>query len=136
MTVEATVKYLGDLKCELTHGPSGQTITTDAPKDNGGEGVYFSPTDMVATATPACIVTIIGLIAKMKNLNVEGMSARVVKEMAEKPHRRINSLKISITLPAYLAQEDRVRLERAADICPVKESLHPDIDCQVEFIYQ
>ena len=54
-------RYLGDLRCEATHGPSGSTLRTDAPADNHGKGENFSPTDLVATALGTCIVTILGI---------------------------------------------------------------------------
>jgi putative redox protein len=50
MSVEVTGKYLGAKKVELVHGPSGEVLITEAPKDNGGEGKSFSPTDLVAAA--------------------------------------------------------------------------------------
>ena len=43
-------RYLGDLRCESSHGPSGASLHTDAPADNMGKGEAFSPTDLVATA--------------------------------------------------------------------------------------
>src|SRR6185295_5556041 len=43
-------RYVGDLRCEATHGPSGTKLVTDAPTDNMGKGEAFSPTDLVATA--------------------------------------------------------------------------------------
>lgn len=36
--VKSTGIYRGGLNCELTHGPSGQVIATDAPVDNHGRG--------------------------------------------------------------------------------------------------
>ena len=50
MAVEVSGKYLGDLTCEVTHGPSGNVIQTTAPVDHGGEGTSFAPTDLCASA--------------------------------------------------------------------------------------
>ena len=53
--VEMTIEYLGGLRCEAVHGPSGNRLLTDAPVDNHGKGEAFSPTDLVATALGNCI---------------------------------------------------------------------------------
>ena len=34
-----------------------------------------------------------------------------------------------------LAPADRAKLEAAARVCPVKQSLHPDVKVQMEFVY-
>ena len=36
--VEMKLTYAGEKHCEITHGPSGSKIETDAPKDNQGRG--------------------------------------------------------------------------------------------------
>ncbi|HPO16132.1 MAG TPA: OsmC family protein [Candidatus Hydrogenedentes bacterium] len=137
MSVEVDIVYKGDLLCEAVHGPSGNVIVTDAPVDNGGKGSAFSPTDLVGTALGSCIVTIMGLMAKRKGLDIDGTQVNVVKDMAAVPVRRIGALTVTITLPAgkVIAAEDRVRLENAAKTCPVKQSLHPDTQVNLKFIY-
>ena len=137
MSVEIDIVYEGSLRCSAKHGPSGQTITTDAPLDNGGKGAAFSPTDLVGTALGTCIVTIMGLVAQRNQLDIGGTRVRVVKEMAASPVRRIGELRVTVTLPEgkRLSAADRERLEQAAHRCPVKQSLHPDIKVPVEFVY-
>ena len=137
MAVEITCEYLGDLHCTATHGPSGQTFTTDAPVDNGGKGEAFSPTDLVATAMATCIMTIMGLVARDHGWDLAGTRARVTKEMVADPKRRIGALTLTVTLPPGIAlsDADRTCLENAAKVCPVRQSLRPEVQVDVDFEY-
>jgi len=138
MSVEIDISYQGDLHCQAVHGPSRSTLITDAPVDNGGRGDAFSPTDLVATALGTCMLTVMGLVAKRAGLDISGTRARVAKEMAAAPVRRIGQLKATITVPhaSRLSEADRAKLQRAADACPVKQSLHPDVNIATEFVYE
>jgi putative redox protein len=130
--VQIDTDYVGDLRCKAEHGPSGVTLTTDAPEDNHGEGRSFSPTDLVATALGTCIATILGIQADKHGLDLEGIEISVEKEMASTP-RRITSLQADVTMPVALDESTRTRMERAARHCPVDESIHPDIDVRIAF---
>jgi putative redox protein len=135
MAVEITGTYQGNKRVALKHGPSGAELITDAPKDNNGEGASFSPTDLVATALGSCMLTIIAIVGERNELDLAGMAMRVEKHMSQEP-RRIGRLPLTITLPAHLSQDDRTKLERAALACPVHQSLHPDIEVAVDFVYE
>ncbi len=137
MSVEIDIVYEGDLRCTATHGPSKQTLTTDAPLDNGGRGEAFSPTDLVAAGVGTCVVTIMGLVAQKSGLDITGTRIHVAKEMVAQPHRRIGTLRITVTLPpgAELSEAARAKLERAAALCPAKQSLHPDVNVVINFVY-
>ena len=134
--VEITARYEGQLRCNATHGPSRSTVLTDAPVDNHGKGEAFSPTDLVATALPTCIMTIMGIYGERHGIDLRGMSARTEKEMTKAPPRRIASLRTVITLPIASDHPQRAALENAAHTCPVHKSLHPDIDAPIEFVYR
>jgi putative redox protein len=133
--VEVTAQYEGDLRCSAIHGPSKTTIFTDAPIDNHGKGESFSPTDLVAAALPACMMTIIGIVANRHGIDVRGMHARTEKVMTTDGPRRIKSLRTVITLPLAADHAQRELFENAAHTCPVHKSLHPDIDAAIEFVW-
>ncbi len=137
MAVEMEIVYEGSLKCRATHLPSGSVIVTEAPVDNGGTGGAFSPTDLVGSALASCVMTVMGIVAQRQGIDLRGMTARVVKEMAAAPVRRIGALTVVITPPPglKLSNEDRKRLEHAAEICPVKKSLHPDVEIRMEIAW-
>jgi uncharacterized OsmC-like protein len=125
--VEIKLSYEGDLHCSATHTPSGNTLVTDAPVDNNGRGESFSPTDLVATALGACMATVIGIVARRKEIAVEGMAITVRKAMSEDAPRRISRLELDLDIPLPADHPDRPLLESAARGCPVHHSLHPDI---------
>ena len=119
---------LGDLRVRATHGPSGVELITDAPVDNQGKGESFSPTDLAATALASCILTILGIQAKSLGADFRGARIEVEKHMTTVAPRRIARLDVHITMPAGIPEDTRARLIRAAEACPVKQSLHPDVE--------
>jgi putative redox protein len=131
MGVEISAVYQGDLRCVVTHGPSGSSFETDAPVDNQGKGERFSPTDLVATGLATCIVTTIGIVAARKGWDVSGMRARVTKEMSSSPPRRIARLPVELWMAHDLPPEARQQVENTARSCPVHKSIHPDIEAPV-----
>ncbi len=125
MTVE--IIYEGDLRTKALHIKSKSELTTDAPTDNRGKGESFSPTDMVATALGSCILTIMGIKAKDKEIDITGARAEVKKVMASNP-RRIAEIEVTITMPKNdYTDKEKMLLEKAAHGCPVKRSLHPEL---------
>ena len=133
MSVKITCEYLGDLRTRATHGPSGNQLLTDAPVDNQGKGEAFSPSDLAATALGSCILTILGIQAKNLGADFRGATVAVEKHMTTQAPRRIARLDVRISMPAGIAEDVRARLMRAADACPVKQSLHPDIVIAMEW---
>jgi putative redox protein len=137
MAVKIEIAYLGGLHCEAVHGPSRNALITDAPVDNGGKGAAYSPTDLVATALGTCLMTVMGIVAERHQLELEGTRVQVVKEMTSVPTRRIGALTATIAIPngARLSDAARALLERTADLCPVRQSLHPDVKVTMNFEY-
>ncbi len=130
------VVYPGNLRTECTHLRSGSVIETDAPTDNRGKGERFSPTDLVATALAACIVTTMGIAGDTHGIDIDGTVCDVEKIMVSDP-RRIGEIKVHITMPEgkTYSEKERLILERAATTCPVAKSLHPDLRESISFVW-
>lgn len=129
-------KYLGGLRTESTHLQSGSKLITDAPLDNHGKGEAFSPTDLMATAYGACVLTIMGIAAQTHGFSIDGAEVQTAKVMGTNP-RRIVGLISEFTLPHnnYSAKEKKI-IELAAKECPAHNSLHPDLKKTVTFKYR
>lgn len=121
---ETTVTYEGSLHCIAVH-ESGTVITTDAPKDNHGNGESFSPSELLSVALGSCILSIMGIAARSLGVNLSGATAKVEKEMADAP-RRIHKITVRIRVPGALDERQRRKLEEAAHACPVHNALKVD----------
>jgi putative redox protein len=131
--VKITGEYQGDLHCTATHGPSGQNLVTDAPKDNHGKGEAFSPTDLAATSLAVCMATIMAMAARKHGVELRGLKYEVTKTMSAEPPRRIARLETVFWMPVRQDALPAGLLERAAENCPVHLSLHPSIEKPVTF---
>lgn len=135
MGITSKTTYIGGLRTEAVHVKSNTQIVTDAPVDNQGKGESFSPTDLVATAMGSCMLTIMGIKARDKNIDMEGTTVDVLKTMASNP-RRISRLDIKLNMPKRnFTDGDKKILELAAKACPVGHSLHPDIIMDIAIIW-
>jgi putative redox protein len=131
--VEMTADTQG-LGVELTHGPSGSRLSTQPPKDNGGTGAAYSPTDLVGAALASCALTTMALAAKREGLLWGEAHAKVEKRMTPPP-RRIGELVLKIVMPSGIPVELRPKLEQIGRECPVARSLHPDLKVPISFEY-
>lgn len=132
--VKMNFSYSGNLGVEAAHEPSGATLKTAAPVDNNGDGSSFSPTDLLASATVSCMLTLMGISANKNGITMDGTTADVEKHMASAP-RRVARLVVRISVPQNLSSEEQQSLKTAALNCPVVKSIHPDIHCETTFTF-
>lgn len=137
--VDIYVQYEGDLHCRAQHAPSDAVLVTDAPVDNQGRGASFSPTDLVATGLGTCILTVMGILAKKRGLQLDGTRVHVKKTMTSAPPRRIAELAVEVTFPPHATAsvaDARRDFEQTAEQCPVRLSLLDAIAVPTHFEWQ
>lgn len=125
--------YLGNLRTESEHLQSGVKILSDAPLDNNGNGEYFSPTDLVASALGSCMVTIMGIVANRDSVSLDGLTWEVTKIMQASP-RKISEIVIDFHWENPTSDTSIIqKLKNAAKTCPVALSLDPEIKQTLNF---
>ncbi|MBS9522463.1 OsmC family protein [Litoribacter alkaliphilus] len=125
--------YLGNLRTTSEHLQSGNSIITDAPVDNNGQGQAFSPTDLVAAALANCMVTIMGIVARRDGMDLDGLEWETTKVMQSDP-RKISEIQVEFHWSN--APEDAKFLQKiknAAKTCPVALSIDPAIKQNIKF---
>jgi uncharacterized OsmC-like protein len=130
----SSVIYEGGLRTTCVHLQSGSPFETDAPTDNQGKGERFSPTDLVATALASCMLTTMAIKARDLEDVLLNIKVGVEKIMSWNP-RRISRINLTFHYPeGFSLSDDRKKeLEQIAWTCPVKESIHPDIELHIDF---
>jgi len=130
------VRYVGELRTICEHIASSSLLETDAPVDNHGKGEKFSPTDLVSTSLASCMLTVMGLAGQNHGFSIDGAEALVEKTMGTEP-RRISKIRIVIDFPENDYSEKQKQIIRyAAKICPVGQSLHPDLEQEIIFNFE
>lgn len=118
-----------------THLRSSNNFETDAPVDNNGKGERFSPTDLLATSLGTCMLTVMGIKAKNMGFDLNGIKIDVEKIMKSDP-RRVGGINLFFHIPEDLKTVDEKAkqiLKNTANTCPVMQSIHPDIEVNVDW---
>lgn len=131
-----SVKYAGNLRCEVLHSQSGTVIETDAPLDNKGKGARFSPTDLLCTSLATCILTTMAIAAEERQWPFQGVTAEFEKIMSGTP-RKVGEIKINFVFP-NMGYDDtmKLKIQRYAEACPVSRSLHRDVLKTITFVFE
>lgn len=81
------------------------------------------------------MMTIVGIAAEKREIEIDEMRAEVTKKMASSP-RRIETISITLYISVQnLSDNHRTVLLNAAKTCPVALSLHPDLNQELEVIF-
>ena len=130
--------YLGELRTQATHVNSGYQLFTDVPKENGGKGEAFSPTDLLCASLVSSMVSVMGGVAKAPSFggSIDGTKVRTTKIMKENPHM-VAEVIIEFDMPKNnFTHEQKTMLEASARNSQVGRSLHADLKQTVIFNYR
>lgn len=118
-------------------GENLQTTSIVEGKKGEVRSAYFEPREemqpgeLLAAALGACMLTMVGFMASKRGENVTGTELSVVPEFDEK-HSRVLKIALAFSFPASLTDEQKKFYARAAQTCPVHNSLREDISYTVE----
>jgi uncharacterized OsmC-like protein len=125
-----SITYDGIQHCTALKEPQGNTVAMDCPYT--GKGEEFSPGNLVGAALAGCMLLSMGTLAMRNELDISGTYVDVEVTSSEK---RIKSIDLTINMPRNFSNSDRFKLGRAAGMCPIKSSFHPDIPISVYYKY-
>lgn len=124
------VTYDGFQHCTALIQPQGKTAAMDCPYT--GKGEEFSPANMVGSGLAGCMLISMGTLAIRDKIDINGTCVDIEVDSSDK---RIQSISLVFNMAHVYTDIERQKLERAAGLCPIKSSFHPDTSIHVEYKY-
>ena len=81
-------------------------------------------------------MTILGIVSERHGIALDGATLKVEKHMVADPVRRIGALPVVVKMPCVVEEKQKSLLENAAATCPVHQSLHPEIEKPITFVWK
>ncbi len=125
--------HLGSLRAETTHLKQDRTVTTDVAESLGGIGHYLSPSSVLAASVANCKMSMLASCSARKGFPIEG--ARIETDYESNPDGSLKKLSIDLYLPQAYDEKTTATLEAWVHSCPVRKSLHPEVEVAVAFHY-
>lgn len=127
-------EYKGKLRCKVEHEVTGTEVLTDANKDNTSSG--FTPPELFAVSFLTCVATMLGYEAEALKIDVSGMKMEVSFDMSKSVPRRISKIEAVLWVPGKIEEHQKQLLMKVAKNCPIRHSMHPDIEESIQFHWQ
>jgi len=129
--------YPGELRPQATHIKSGYQLITDVPKEHGGRGESFSPTDLFCAFIVCSMLSNMASVERDAEFNgtIAGIKIRTTKVLQQSP-TMVTEISIEFNMPKNnFSDEQKKKLESAANNSQVGRSLSPDLKLSVNFNY-
>ncbi len=95
------------------------TIITDEPARLGGTDTAPTPHELLAATLASCVSTMLVLYATPRDIDLGDLRVDVDYDADTTPRQ----VEITIHLPDHLTDDQRKRLEKVAETCPVRRAL-------------
>ena len=118
--------------CTALQEKNMKSVPIDCPYT--GKGVEFSSGELVAAGVASCMLMSMGSLALRNKIDLMNTSVEADITLTE-DFARIDAINLTVNMPNNFSRRDRIRLERAAEACPIKHSFHPDTKISVKYIY-
>jgi len=123
-----SVVYDRDIHTKASHSGSKQEIGLAGCCGSD----ELNPFDMLALSLAACLLTLMGQSAAVRNLDMVGAKACVDYELED---YLVKQISVRIQMPKALTPIDRMNLEKASKSCPVYRALDPALNVNIEYVW-
>ena len=127
------IKYDGEQHATALNEPHHNTVAIDCPFT--GKGVEFSPASLFGISVASCMLLSMGAIAQRDRIDLKGTTVDIHFSGLDKTFPHVDTITLTFQVPQALPEAEQVKLERAAALCPIRQSIDADTLVSTTFSY-
>lgn len=127
------IQYDGEQHATALNEPHHNTVAIDCPFT--GAGVEFSPASLFGISVASCMLLAMGAIAQRDEIDLKGTVVDIAFSGLDKVFPHVDSISLEFRVPQDLPQSEQMKLERAAELCPIRASIDADTEVTTTFHY-
>ncbi|MDH3379478.1 MAG: OsmC family protein [Gammaproteobacteria bacterium] len=119
-----TLTYDGDQHATALREPHHNSVAVDCPFTAKGD--EFSPGNLLGISVAGCMLLSMGAVAQRDHLDLSGTVVNIELTETAEPYPHVESITLAFNVPRDFSTIDRQKMERAAGLCPIKQSFGND----------
>jgi len=116
--------YDGDQHATALREPHHNTVAINCPFTAKGD--EFSPGNLLGISVAGCMLLSMGAVAQRDRLDLSGTVVDIELTETSEPYAHVDTITLAFSVPRDFASTDRLKMERAANLCPIKHSFGKD----------
>ncbi|NIL93875.1 MAG: hypothetical protein GTO71_05420 [Woeseiaceae bacterium] len=125
--------YDGDQHATALREPHHNAVAIDCPITAKGD--EFSPGNLLGISVAGCMLLSMGAVAQRDHLDLRGTVVDIELTETHEPYPHVDTITLAFHVPRTFAFTDRLKMERAAGMCPIKQSFGKDTLVSSTFSY-
>lgn len=128
-----TLTYDGKQHATALREPHHNSVAIDCPITARGD--EFSPGNLLGISVAGCMLLSMGAVAQRDRLDLSGTVVDIELTETAEPYPHVDSITLAFNVPQDFSTIDRQKMERAAGLCPIKQSFGKDTIVTATFNY-
>ena len=115
-----TLTYDGDQHATALREPHHNVVAIDCPFTAKGD--EFSPGNLLGISVAGCMLLSMGAVAQRDHLDLSNTVIDIALTETDQPFPHVDAIALAFHIPTDFSAVDRKKMERAAGLCPIKNS--------------